>query len=182
MRFVETDKKAFSSIQNINATFKKHQKSETNNNKVALKSRRKRGRGFNTSIPKVPTIPASCFFVKIRENQVMEDQTTFRSIPYLGDDVRLDLTEFNRIVGNIPGQIEPEVCGEAEELLVAYFVQQGVTQSSSKGIIITPDQIQENNVIPEILAALAAILQVSTKEILRTFKVISESNWYHHNM
>ncbi len=161
------DKKAFRCLQRINSIC-------TNQNVVTRKAR------FNTSFPKVSRNPASCFFIKIRENQVMEDQTTFRSLPYLGDDVRIDISEFNRIVGHIPGQIEPEVCGEAEELLVAYFISQGVVDSSSKSINF--EQVHEKNVLPEILAALTSVLEVSTKEVLRAYKVISESYWFRHGM
>lgn len=162
------DKKAFRCLQRINSIC-------TNHNVVVSRKAR-----FNTSFPKVSRNPASCFFIKIRENQVMEDQTTFRSLPYLGDDVRIDISEFNRIVGHVPGQIEPEVCGEAEELLVAYFISQGIVRSSSKSINF--EQVHEKNVLPEILAALTSVLEVSTKEILRAYKVISESYWFRHGM
>jgi hypothetical protein len=152
-------------------------------------------------IPTVHTIPTSCFYVKIKENQLVEDLTTFRTVPYLGDDIRLDFTEYSRIMGDTPGAVEHEVCGEAEELLVAYFLEQGrisipkitvdssssSASSSSAGGPTNLHQTynnnnQENSVLPDVLNVLSLLLEVSKKELFRVFKCISEGPWYRRHL
>jgi hypothetical protein len=160
-------------------------------------------RVYNSMIPIINTIPTSCFYIKIKENQLIEDLTTFRTVPYLGDDIRLDFTEYSRIMGDTPGAVEHEVCGEAEELLVAYFLEQGTvsipkitvdtstSSSSSSSDALTSNTSlhsnssnnnQENFVLPDILNVLSLLLEVSKKELFRVFKCISEGSWYRRHL
>jgi hypothetical protein len=134
----------------------------------------------NSLIPLVPTIPTSVTFVKIPENQVVEDLTTYRTIPYLGDDIRLELNELHRISSDLMDR-EHEVSGEAEELLIAYFIDQATFPLSSPSVPKSPDvpaSVNDVTVLPEILGFLAISLQLTKKEILKSHKIISEGSWY----
>jgi hypothetical protein len=135
---------------------------------------------FNSLIPLVPTIPTSVTFVKIPENQVVEDLTTYRTIPYLGDDIRLELNELHRISSDLMDR-EHEVSGEAEELMIAYFIDQATFPLSSVPAPKSPNVPASMNdvvVLPEILGCLAVSLQLTKKEILKSHKIISEGSWY----
>lgn len=77
---------------------------------------------YTFHIPKLKPLPRYCFFTKTKTNQVVEEETIFRTVPYLGDNIALDLKIFGEL--NTPGEIEHEVLGEAEEYLVFYYFEE----------------------------------------------------------
>ncbi len=78
-------------------------------------------------------------------------------MPYFGDDDTdgIDISEFKKV----PGKLERELRGEAEELTVMFLL----------------DRYQRSKVI---FTALEIVLGVSIPEIINTFELITEGRWF----
>jgi hypothetical protein len=136
-------------------------------------------KSFKINIPKVIPPPLSCTYIKTKANPYVEDETIYRTVPWLSDQVFLDYSEFSKITGDfINLSLEHSACGEAEELLITHYVENSILPDAK----ISPSQIQESHLIPAILNSLSNRLGVSKSEILKVYKVISEGAWYRRHM
>ncbi len=116
---------------------------------------------FNSRIPKFDPIPHSCTWITIKFNVHAEDETILRALPYFGDDdfTGVDVSDFEKV----PGELEPEICGEAEELMVSYMLDRHKRSQGTK---------------PEVFSALENVLHISISEISKAYQRVVEGDWY----
>lgn len=119
------------------------------------------GKGVQDStIRAVARLPRSVTYIHLNHNITTDDDTVLRALPYFGDDdaTGFDATHFDVL----PGELEPEVLGEAEELTVAYMFSRHSRRS----------------VRPEVYSALSRALQLSLSEIVKALDRIRDGPWH----
>lgn len=112
---------------------------------------------FNSVIPYVDPIPFAWTWVPIAGNVHADDEVILRSNPYFGDDDidGVDTSHFEQV----PGELEREIMGEAEELALFYLLD----VYKHKGFIFE---------------ALEAVLNITVSEIKKAHERIKEGRWY----
>ncbi len=116
---------------------------------------------YTSLIPKFEPIPRSCTWINIKFNVHAEDETILRALPYFGDDdfTGVDVSDFEKV----PGELEPEIYGEAEEFVVSYMLDRHKRPQGTK---------------PEVFSALENVLTISISEISKAYQRIVEGDWY----
>ncbi len=118
-------------------------------------------------IPLTVAVPKSCIWANIPVNTKTEDDAVLRSLPYFGDEdlTGVDVSNFDKV----PDELEPELCGEAEELTVLHMVSK--YKSRSSGLIR-----------PEVYSALSSVLGLSLSEIAKAYDRVVEGYNYVKNV
>jgi hypothetical protein len=122
-------------------------------------------RFYTHQLPATSQIPQSYLWQHIKENVHEESDPILRALPYFGDDddVGVDVSDFDQI----PGEIDLEIVGEAEELLIVYMLNR------HKGVDGFPSEVSR---------ALEDCLQISNAELMKAYDRIMEGEWFRNEM
>jgi hypothetical protein len=112
---------------------------------------------YNAVIPYISSIPFAWTWAPIPMNAHADEEAVLRSNPYFGDDdvEGVDTSHFEQI----PGELETEISGEAEELTLFFLLN-----------------IYHNKEC--IYKALENILQITVSEIRKASERIQEGHWF----
>lgn len=125
---------------------------------------------YNSFIPRIEPIPYCWSWVPIKSNCVAEDETILRALPYFGDNdtTGVDISEFDQV----PGELEEEVLGEAEEQLIIHMLER---------------HKRANGIKPEVYSAISTALKysnseeeenISYSEICKAYERVTDGPWY----
>eukprot|EP01039_Chlorochromonas_danica_P008004 gene8004-8828_t len=117
-------------------------------------------------LPVQPRLPQSATWAPITHNITTDDEAVLRAVPYFGDDEAaqgFDVSHYDVL----PGELELEVLGEAEEHTVAYMIEK-----HKRG---------RNVVRFEVYSALSSVLHLSVSEIIKAYNRLRDGFWYRRN-
>lgn len=115
---------------------------------------------FETTIRAASRLPRSVTWVPITRNITAEDDKVLRACPHFGDDAEgIELAHFDIL----PGQIESEVLGEAEERTLVHL-------------------IQRHGLRAEVYSGLSRALKLSVSEIQKAYERVCDGPWFRQHM
>lgn len=118
-------------------------------------------------LPFQPRLPQSVTWAPINHNITTDDEAILRAVPYFGDDEAaqgFDVSHYDVV----PGELELEVLGEAEEYTVAYMIEK---HKRGRGTVRY-----------EVYSALSSVLHLSVSEIIKAYNRLRDGFWYRRNL